>query len=264
MKSRRKTLSYTILTWAVLFSVTVSCVEQGDDEPEDDSTTTSDTGSTTTTTTTTTTAASLNKGLYVKIDRAWYDDTATFESVDTCSVALGAATGTTTNCTVSVDEGTLYFSSLKLTIGSADTTTCPIMIYKPMFYGREYGSTTPCEEYEFEDPVTPAPVPPTYNCYNGPATKVPEFPDKRSYTFLTISSRESEFTIDSAFSLDQPTNRWTASNITDPTAFQAGYVPNSLQGYEVECRDYFFDLQYQINLTIQDNDGTSDHFSNWL
>jgi len=265
MKSRRKTLFYSFLTWTTLLSVTVSCVDQGADEPEVDSTNTSDTSSSssTTTTTTTTTAASLNKGLYIKVDRAWYDNTDEFESVDSCSIDLGAATGTTTNCTLSIDEGTLFFSGLKMTVGSADTTTCPILIYYPMYYMRAANTTTECNSWEYSESIDGT-TPQEYNCYNGPATKISGFPDKVGNTFLTITSQESSFTADSAFSLDQPNNRWMSSNITDPTMAQAGYIANSLQGYRAECRDYFFDLQYQINMTIEDNDGTSDHFSNWL
>jgi hypothetical protein len=114
-------------------------------------------------------AASSSAELYFKLDAAWDSGTSyaaqapydvdgvvpMFPTQDACKITIGTAPSVGHTCTFNLPENQLYFSKLKMTVGSSDSS-CAYVRFYPYFY-------------RGEGPVSPPAV-------AGAPTPVPFFP----------------------------------------------------------------------------------------
>lgn len=210
-------------------------------------------------------------------------DPSNFTLVESCEIPAGTVTGTSMSCTVEIPEGTLHFSRLKLQMVVPSGTSCQFVVFKP--YGYQASNTvdfTPewskDDEVDCDGSVLPMPL----ECYSGPAQDiVTEFPTFNSLVITpTGSGLEEAWVIESAHTRKRyNSNRWTnntliarGANIASPNGDDA-YIANSMQDWEFDCRDVWYDFNYQIALTIQDentqggvcniNLSSCNQFPNW-
>ena len=207
----------------------------------------------------------LTAPLYLRIETAWDDQPDKWEQVQDCIVPEGSPVGTVVNCTGTVDEGKLYFSSLRLTGGAEKSAACPILIFRPYYYKKATNVPQTTCPFDTFIAVNTTVTPQLGDCYDGPATTVvPDFlGGARALYYLTNTVQQTQFAAKSGITLHKQSNRWTVNNLIDHATTKAGYVGGTLQDYVLECRDKDYDLQYKIVFVMSDIDGTGDDFSNW-
>lgn len=234
--------------------------------------------------------ASINAGLYFQFKTAWETDDTDFTTQGTCQIALNAAVGTTTTCNIAVPEAQLFFSKLTYVVGSADSTQCKRIIFRPYYYlGSTAAAFTPnwdATQTEVDCSTSPIPA----ECYNGVAAEiVTDFPSYRSMYFLTNLGQETTFNADSANNKTKLDNTYSCNNLADPSAAAGVYAADGYsfvggstagttnydsryQNYIVECRDEWNELVYKITARISDEDlstgetpgvPATDHYPDW-
>jgi len=219
-----------------------------------------------------TTSSGTTGNLYLKVSTAWETTPTIFETQITCRIPEGSAT-TSATCSGTVPEGQLHYSKIRFTVGTTNSSTCRILIFKPYYYvaSNAAGFVPPWDTTTTVDCSVGAPD--DAACYDGVAKEiVTSFPTYTGMYFLTAEGAEQSYDASSANEIHHPSNRYTCNNKVDPTAAVANYVANSMQNYVVECRDDHYNLQKQITLTFGDADlesgetpgaGTDD-FNDWL
>ena len=201
--------------------------------------------------------------------------------------APGNAAALTHTCNFQIPEAQMYFSNIRLKIGSSDPNNCRYLKFYPYFYEVNgpggppaIGSAPPAGTAIpwTVSQAPPAPVPcfgmtgvnlpvqkgvpaaelariySTTGCYNGPATLIANFPFDTSLTSESQYSQEITFAIPSASSGKQLSNRWTSNDSVDITAAGASvggeYFLSSMHSYVAQCLNSYGVLTYQTKITI--------------
>lgn len=219
------------------------------------------------------TTNSIAAALYLKVESAWDFNENPYKEQVLCTIPMNSAPVSTT-CNVKIPEGELYFSKLKFTYGTGDGSQCKIYIFQPFYYRGTTTDNSYLPPWLMKPPASgfTCVADPTPDCWHGPATLVPDFPDYAAWIYTTADGFEGKQTVRSAYSSGYVNNRWTANNKTNKAAGIAGeYVANSMVDWAVECRDEWYELIYKLTLTISDEDlngsedpgGPGDHFADW-
>jgi hypothetical protein len=179
-----------------------------------------------------------------------------------CEVPTGTAVGTTIPCVATIPEGTLHFSKLKLQLVISEGTACDIAVFVPYVYQASTGADFNPEwtETDIDCDGTTDPIP--EDCFNGAGVDLIEYPKFGSiYYTPSGGSLEVAYTVDSANARFRHSgNRWTNNTLAVRTANLTtiggtdGYVANSMQDWSFTCRDKWFDINFRVAITIQDED----------
>ncbi len=228
---------------------------------------------------TATSAAPLNLQIYSKYDTTNALEYQTFVEPNSVTCVSSAATPVV-NCTLNIQEGRLYFSSLNFQI-AWNTTQCKILTFQPYFYHASDlpGFLPPWSSNTAINCSTAGGNTPPNNCWGGAAAYIVQgFP---KYSGLIFFSDESlppgpqthpVITLPSAYSLSYASNRLTTNDMaagkratswnyngTNPQPHMTygtatdSYIANSFVDYSIGCVDDYYDpLPYRINLFIND------------
>lgn len=215
-------------------------------------------------------------------------------SASACSLPIGTTSGSdaipavTHTCEFHVPELELYYSNANFIYGSNDNAKCKLLKFDPYFYELSAeanppapGSTPAPAPYPI--PWTVGTVPPvpcygnaagfgylfaqgvellqtpfiylTLGCLNGPATKINGFPTAAiGLLGETKSSNEFSFSVPSAYTAGQASNRWlsndTASKAAAGASYAGEYRLNSIHGYTVQCLNQYGVLMYEMTINI--------------
>ncbi len=218
--------------------------------------------------------ASIDADLYFKLERKWEDQDEYEEETLVCTVPKDSA-ATDSTCSVTIPEARMFFSDFRFTWGSTNSSVCKVMIFRPYYF---LGSNTsaafvPYWSTDQSSPLDCTVSPTPADCYMGSARYVvPSFPSNTSLYVLSAQQQEGSEEINSAIQNGLISNRLMSNNYATPAAAIANeYVANSMQPYQVECRDEWYTLRHRITITISDEDedggedpgGPEDHFSDW-
>lgn len=203
-------------------------------------------------------APSQGDALYLKVETAWENNRAEKTTIANCRIPYGSAPASF-NCSALVPEAQLFYSDLTFTAGTADNVTCSIIYFEPYYY-QASSSASFLPTYKNSTAATVpidcsvAPISP--DCFNGVAKHmVPTFPNKTSFYYLTSDRSELVKSVASANELGIASNKFSANNLADQATPQAGvYIGNSMQNYQVDCRDFWGELHYSINFSLNDED----------
>lgn len=196
--------------------------------------------------------------LYLKVETAWENNKEEKTTIANCKIPYGSAPASF-NCAAIVPEAQLFYSDLTFTSGTADRVTCSVIEFSPYFYqGSSSANFFPTYKNDTSATVSidcsAAPI--NADCFNGVAkVMVPTFPNKTGFYYLTSDRSELVKSVASANELGMASNKFSANNLADQVTPQAGvYVGNSMQNYRVDCRDFWNELHYSINFTLNDED----------
>jgi hypothetical protein len=206
-----------------------------------------------------------------------YESADIYSTFDTCIIASTVSAGTadsTKDCTFSVPEVQMYYSDLKIVIGTNSSTTCKLISFTPYHFLRSIdpafletadGVSTDCSPGKYGSNA---------DCWGGAAVGFlgSSFPQSRGKYFLAEDKIEENYTSLSAnklrlangFDAHYRTNRVVANNLADTatgvSVFGTHYISNSMVDYSATCQDELGYVKYRINLLIEDDDGdaTSD------
>lgn len=159
--------------------------------------------------------------------------------------------------TISIPEGQLYYSKVKIKANILDPKVCKFFTFRPYYYRmsvlNNFIPSTSNGSFSAIDCRDST----NANCYSGPATKLaPNFPENTAVYYLSAQGTSVDWTIDSANSIRQsskydPGNKWAANDlyeilnpldILNPIAsyrslFYPDYVPSSMVDYSFVCED---------------------------
>ncbi len=221
------------------------------------------------------TPASIDADLYFKMERAWEEeDDSLLEPLLTCQVPKGAADDLNATCSVTMPEGTAFFSKYRFTWGSTNKDKCKFMLFRPYYFRGSVGAAfDPYWAQDRTSTVDCSILPVDAGCFMGPARYVVEgFPQNTHLYIISAQTEEATVDLDSGSKLNLVSNRFIANGYSTPAvAIPGEYVGNSMQPYQVECRDEFYTLRHRITITVNDQDedpgedpgGPEDHFSDW-
>lgn len=217
-----------------------------------------------------TAAAPMALKIYTKYFGMDYANTLKFAETGTDTCTATAASPVVT-CTVNVEEGRLYYSSVNFKY-SWLPTSCKMLIFQPYFYQASVSNAYigPSQTSALDCSVAPLVLP--SGCYGGAAVDlVPEFPKYWGLINFPLESalgtvNTNTVTLASAYAKKSNSNRTAASDLptakvgTTFTSAQLGnigdgYVGGSFVNYQFTCSDDYDDSQpYIINLKINDVD----------
>lgn len=215
----------------------------------------------TTTTTTTSPTASTSAGLFFHVTSSWEGSSTRTTWLSNCTIPLSSATGTSINCTMSVPEAELHYSSLYMKVGSSDTSKCALVLFYPYVYQASSAASYTLPRYGAATTAVCNASPLPLNCYDGPATLLhPTYPYITHTYMVTENTPEAEFTITSGWTNNRLTNTWVANAITNAAAGDsvtapgstraATYVANTMQDYQAKCIDEYNETIYTITVKI--------------
>jgi len=174
-------------------------------------------------------------------------------------------------CDVDIPETQLFYSDLKLTVGTMADSECELIRFRPYYYlasraldfnplWRREGEITDCS---LGDSIF------TINsqCFSGSAldSGLGAFPASTNKVFSTQIQKAARFTIRSSFEQGRNSNRWTAnkhggvspgepapSSLSSGRDGYDGSIPLTWQDYQFECLNRFGDVLNRITLAITD------------
>jgi len=231
--------------------------------------------------------------MFLEVATAWGDEPNIFETHGSCSIPIATPPNPdpTTNippsdieCTVTIPEGQLFFSHLRLSLNTAPEI-CEILFVIPYHYLASASTEFLPEWADSQINCSgsdPSQLP--ADCFSGvgaffqgPNGGTLNFPAKRGFVFPNNGDGfNGHFTIPiSAFEADRRTNRFTVNDLLIPGRLLSlalagdifigeggdGYIGLDYPVFATRMRDYVFDCrdkweqpQYSIRLTIKDED----------
>lgn len=213
---------------------------------------------------------------------AWDDAPTDFQTHKVCEVPPATPRGgPVPDCTLSIAEARLFYSSTRFTISTDRPDVCRALTFIPYYYPRSLdpnyvppGETSApgCDKPLLErDP----------KCWGGAGVYIiPDFPRNGGLTMLTYASNSFSETVESEFKLRHYggarvnyliTNDLTDRNtvitpVDEPKTYLGGDL---MQDYEVRCEDQWGFLWYTMKIIISDEDyeGADNHvedeYENW-
>ncbi len=203
-------------------------------------------------------------------------------SIVSCEIPTTATLGTTLACNVQVEELILHFSDLDFIYSTNSSSTCTRVVFRPYYYLK---STSAAFLLDGADATTDCTVADA-NCYGGAAPGMPDlisggFPKIGGLYYLTRNQLSASTKLDAASirvksNADRDLRNNTAVTNNLPLASRganintasARYLANTYNDYTLSCYNDFGELNYEITLTIGDDDiaGTPvglDSFYDW-
>lgn len=197
-----------------------------------------------------------------------FEDNSTPAQVAECAfLSTDAPLGPAKTCTISIPELVLYFSDLIFEVSTQSRLTCTNITFTPFSYARSVSAgfvndravTVDCSEPLYQRSA---------DCYGGAAKDiVPGFPLNQSVYFLTANELQQSYRLQASSTRRDTdpdrsmfTNANAANNLASGSRGSAisnafvRYVANSMQDYQFVCYDNFANINYQINLIIEDLD----------
>ncbi len=170
----------------------------------------------------------------------------------------------TLDCSGKAYELNLYYSKVNIEYGTDRPDLCPFIEFRPYYYK---ASVDPAFRPEWTSGVINCRDTNNIGCFNGPARSIiTNFPTFDSNLMLTFIESARSYTVNSGFSEVPSSNRWITNppqsmdylNVADFFRGTAGggdgYVPGTLQNYQVVCLDEADEELYSITAYFGDYD----------
>ncbi len=219
--------------------------------------------------------------LYIALQRKWEsqptEDAYTTHAV--CAFPSGSISGASKSCTLTVPEGTLYYSKINFLVGTNLHKSCPILTFRPYYYKKSSDAnfTPDGHDTDFDCQTDNSTTP--KECYGGAApAMLDKFPQYTGRYFLPYKNMATSFPLGTENSLQTyyganvnflVTNDRT-NRALGKAAGPGAHIANSFRDYTVTCENYWGDVLFDILLTIKDEntesevDGvTLDSFTDW-
>ena len=219
--------------------------------------------------------------IYTIYDKTKAVEYQTFTETGT-TVCQSTTTTPNVTCSVPVQEGRLYLSSINFQF-SWTTKACKIMLFQPYYYKASTSATFLPYWSDTAIDCSLAPFP--ADCWGGVATfMVPSFPKYTGFLFqpdesLPPGPQTSTQTVESGDAKRFGTNRWSVNDLPlakRGTSYAYGswmgadaYIANTYVDYTFACKDdYYDDLPYKIHVNITDINSSPtnpvvNHFNTW-
>lgn len=244
-----------------------------------------------------TTASPLNLQIFTQYDTTKALEYQTFVEPNSAT-CISSATTPVVTCTLNIQEGRLYYSSLNFQL-AWNTTACKVLTFQPYYYhASDLGAFLPpwSATTALNCSTASANTPPA-NCWGGAAPyMVKSFPKYTGLIFFTDESLPpgpqalaAPLTLVSAYSLSYGSNRLTTNDMlpakmtsnwnyngTNPQASmnvnggQDSYLANTIVQYDIACQDDYADpLPFKIHLFINDVNSAPgnpvlNNFKSWI
>lgn len=216
--------------------------------------------------------------LTLTVSTMWSEDqNSEYVDAGSCSVSASAARGSTSTCTVLVEEARMFFSKTRFTIKTERPDRCALLMFQPYYYVRSASatytaigetSTINCSKLD------------NSKCFGGAAVYlVPNFPKRTGLSFETKNVNSVSYDLDAEINLGHyagyAVNYLLTNDLTDRASTIGGsgtltdYVGGSMVDYKVTCMDEWGYPYHTINVTIHDEDkdgaesDPEDNFPDW-